>query len=728
MHDLSLDQAQENLRLAMQRRNRLKALREPLLAGEDITARAAEILGEDVGTLLARLAGPEEDSGAGAEHPGAEHPGADVAEETGAEHPGAEEAGEEDAAPAPEGVAPERLDVGLLDRLLKEAAAAVRAARDQIAEVSNIVVRQYALGQPLDWDDECEAQMRAQNTCWNRLVETDGLFRERFVAVSAEDSLTHESEAALTGALLALGKLKDQKKILRQKLALTRRKLAGLRASRASQKEAIETAIADLTAAINVLAGEIADQKKIVQVRSAAAKAARKAARQRRAPEVEAIKAARKAALDAAVKESGLWWCNANAVRRSFDKACERVVSARSSGTAARLNFHRWTGEGRLVNQIIGGMTVDELYAGEHSQVAVLAARTSHLKASQPPAGQRRPDGRRMERRVQRAGETERWPVQRMTLRATVFTVRDGEKSRRKDVHWPILIDWPLPPDVIIKEVAVHRRKLADQTRWTATFLCRQPKAPASAPATETPGKVPRMAIWLNWRRVNDGLRVATIQRADSEEVEYLTLPDDIMAGAWLDAQKSHRDRMHNAIIDKLRALPWHAAPPPLAAEAARWQAIPLKRLAPRHTVRLVMAWRSHADWWPEACAAAEDWRKADKRAWQRIVHRSRRAIGARREIYRIAAKRFAAEAAVIVINKPPLAEQSRQKGHTEYDAAAKERQALRRTAGLSVLRTCLANACEKAGTRLLVRMPKKAPESSDAETARRLLNAPDDA
>ncbi len=89
MHDLSLDQAQENLRLAMQRRNRLKALREPLLAGEDITARAAEILGEDVGTLLARLAGPEEDSGAGAEHPGAEHPGADVAEETGAEHPGA---------------------------------------------------------------------------------------------------------------------------------------------------------------------------------------------------------------------------------------------------------------------------------------------------------------------------------------------------------------------------------------------------------------------------------------------------------------------------------------------------------------------------------------------------------------------------------------------------------------------------------------------------------------
>jgi hypothetical protein len=509
-------------------------------------------------------------------------------------------------------------------------------------DAGDILLRQYVLAPPLDWDDDCERELRLQNDLWNKLVEAERAHRQALIALTVDDPVVQSAEAAVKEALDELDVLKKARAARRS----AKRKKGGTE---------------DLDAAIPAARDH-------VKRRSQAAKEARRTARDKLKPKIEALDTARLAAVKAARKASGLWWGNYNAVCASYERA--RNAALKRSG---ELHFRPYHGEGRITNQIQGGISVAELYAGAHSQVSL----------RQPTQGEwQSPD-------IVPTPGSRRDRVSRMVLTVTIFT-RDRV---RKNVRWPIFLNRPIPDGAVIKEVVIHRRKVSHHARWTATFTCRQPSSSSLTGRRA-------VAVDFGWRRLNDGMRVATVMHDTVHE--FVILPDALVSvHDWLDGQKRHRAAVHDKIIERLRVLPWPAAPPALEAMAQWWSAIPMNRLVPRHTARLVLTWRDLAAWRPEDFAAADAWRRHDKRIWERITHRSNRAQGERLDLYRKAAKHIVDGAGIVILEDFRLDRIARTTDDSLPKNVNATMQRNRAIAGISVLRQWIEIEAGKVGAQI---------------------------
>lgn len=523
-----------------------------------------------------------------------------------------------------------------------------------------VVLRQYVLGDPVGWDSDCEAQMRGQSSLWNKLVEIERDHRRKFFDLTADDPIVAAAEAEAAQAFEEWAALKKER---------AARRSAGRSKRAGNDDDAIRGA------------------KEKLDRKSGEAKSARRRAREKLKPALQALENARYTAVKTAYQTSGLWWGNYNAVVASYNHA--RNAAIKQGG---ELHFHRFIGEGRIVNQIQmnneridktgktiksrPALTVEGLYAGIHAQVKLIAG-NGHLKDTCPEF-ERKADGRR-------ASRVDYGRV----LEATVFS-----RGRvRKNCQWPIAINRPLPAGAAVKEVAIHRRLVANHVRWTATFTLRlQTDIPLANAGLA-------VAVNLGWRRLNDGLRVATIVD-EAGGRDFVRLPEKFLAiNEWLDSQKSYRDTLHSRICDVLRDLPWADAPAPLQSIVQWWCKIPVLRRVPRHTVRIASAWREHAAAWrPDDFAILDQWRRHDKRIWQRIDHRSNRLGRERLDIYRHEAKKLISNAGVIILNKFDIGRMARQKN----DSLPNETESLikrhRMIAAPSVLRQWIVNEAAKAG------------------------------
>jgi hypothetical protein len=319
------------------------------------------------------------------------------------------------------------------------------------------------------------------------------------IALTVDDPVVQSAEAAVKEAL-------DELDVLKKARA----------ARRSANRKKGDTE--DLDAAIPVARDH-------VKRRSQAAKEARRTARDKLKPKIEALNTARLAAVKAARKASGLWWGNYNAVCASYEHA--RNAALKRSG---ELHFRPYHGEGRITNQIQGGITVAKLYAGAHSQVSL----------RQPTQGEwQSPD-------IGPTPGSRRDRVSRMVLTVTIFT-RDRV---RKNVRWPIFLNRPIPDGAVIKEVVIHRLKVSHHVRWTATFTCREPSS------SSLMGKRV-VAVDFGWRRLNDGMRVATVMHDTVHE--FVILPDDLVSvHDWLDeraagrrARQDHREVARPAVAGR---------------------------------------------------------------------------------------------------------------------------------------------------------------------------------
>jgi len=265
------------------------------------------------------------------------------------------------------------------------------------------------------------------------------------------------------------------------------------------------------------------------------------------------------------------------------------------------LKFHRHCtlpGEGmssaRVVNQIQGGMTPDELVAGDSSQAAIV------LEGTQAPL-----------------------------LRATVHR-RDGNRT----VTWPICHnkkERPLPDDARIQEVIITRRAIADSWQWSVSFLLRLPQVLPSVEEATACG------IDLGWRRVNNGLRIATVAHADGSH-EFITLPDIFLRRLDRIAQlDTARDRMAEAARAVIKALAWQEAPEELRPLAMR--ALRTKREEDLHL--LAAAWRRYPLWMPAEVVRLSAWGAQDRKDWQEQAGLRRRIGNARLDLYRCVVKRL---------------------------------------------------------------------------------------
>lgn len=507
---------------------------------------------------------------------------------------------------------------------------------------SHVVTYRYGLLAPLEsgdhaWGEDCEDQLRKQTAFWNILVEIERAYVEAVRAVGlAGNTATARREAAETRvrelreqikarniarrSVKPPDHLEDQLKVAQEELRRARE------AEKVERKRLYEQSDAAL--------------RKIADDRIAQAKTARQAA-----------------------NADGLWWCNANAVVDSFETG--RKAARRMNG---EMRFHRHDGSGRLTNQIINGMTVDELFGGAHSQVRIGPA----------PAGMH-----------DRGGAMARKGRRVLTLTATVYA---RGRAERRLVTWPLIMHRPLPPGSRIQMVTVLRVKRATGWAWYVTITVRTAVVPVSDQKSVA-------AVNLGWRATASGLRVATVlcrAHAGTDDTAHVFLPERLIEGASrAEESRSRRDAMVNLAWQAVSALP-RAGMPEALGEVIRVASM-RRPVRARHLVAVLRAWP--ADWEVEERRALESVLRRDRSAWWVDAHRRNWLRDARRAHYEAEALRLVGDCGTILINQHDMSETARAED-SALPASARHNRVL---AAPHLLRSAISNLARRKGIRLVM-------------------------
>lgn len=501
-----------------------------------------------------------------------------------------------------------------------------------------IIIYQYGLKPPLDWGADCEAEVDRMRALWNRCVEIERTHRAAVFAISEDDERVKALAPQAEALRTELVTAQEQRAKLRQ---ATRGKVS---------TDDLDAIITGLRARYVVIAAQL--------------KEARAAARSASRDRLAALNGARRASVKAARQSSGCFWGNYNAVIASYETARNRA-----SKTNGELRFRSGRQRDyRIVNQIQGG--------GRWNTESALGGQV----IIRPHDLTRRRHGR---------------PRPEYLLSLTIYT----KDRHRRTATWPMILDRPIPSDARIQEVIVTRRNAGRRERWYVSFLCRIPRQPISSSATETSRAC---GIDVGWRRLNNGVRVATIV-GDDDSVSYVTLPEGIIDGLrYADDITSEIDNRVNTCIAHLKAMTWTVVPTVLI------DLLPTILTAPRVTTgilgRLVSDWQRMApQWQPVALADA-------LRDIQFMTARQRERAGlllrlsrARRDYFRKEAVAIMKRYRLIGIEQISIASLARRENNPTPEPARWYRRAAAPGEFLDVLR----HAAVKTGVRLYVHVGK---------------------
>jgi hypothetical protein len=285
--------------------------------------------------------------------------------------------------------------------------------------------------------------------------------------------------------------------------------------------------------------------------------------------------------------------------------------------------FRRWTGEGSVSVQVVGGISVDDLHDENYGRRQVRIA----------PGGSwldnRDPNSRRSQIR------------KRMTLRLRVGTVEGGRDPIWAE--WPMIVHRPLPPGAVVKRVTVMMRKHGPREEWVALLTVQ-----TAPPVAKVDG--PAVGIDIGWRLRPDG----SIRYAYTEDSAGVTrehyMPAHILDGIRkADELRSVRDQH----LDDLR--PWLAGwICEYGSEALRERAPNVGQWkSPARFVALAWWWRGNRfDGDAETFKVLEKWRYRDYHLWQYEANQRTGALRNRREEFRILAARLADHYATAVVEK----------------------------------------------------------------------------
>jgi hypothetical protein len=505
----------------------------------------------------------------------------------------------------------------------------------------DVVVRQYGLLPPTDWGPDCEEELLRMTQLWNDLVQIEAAYRKQYQAMIADApglSAINEEIATL---------LETQKARVAERKAL-----------RTGKPKKFQTP--ELDQMIREVSLEIVRRK---EAAGQLAKAFREQLRDR----LRLLEAKRRTEVKVARQGSGLWWGNYNSVVKAFERG--RHAALRSGG---EMQSKRHDDSGRFTNQIQGGVHITDLFDGRHSQVCLVPLPKEAW--SHPSRGERR-------------------RLQRTFLTATVFT-REGE---RRTVTWPMVMHREIPADCLIKEVVVTRRRVGTRWRWQAVFTCTRPAQIVSPPPFGC-----SVAINVGWRRVPEGIRVATILRKDSAKPEFIVLPESIVGSfSLIDDIRSRRDKQRSEIVSWLKTLDWSDAPEKLKELIAEIWRVPY--VTGGQLASFSIAWRMYQDWCPSEFLRLENWRVEDKKLLLWEANQREKSIGRRRDLYRKVAREIVKDASKLILNDLDIAKMSRLNlalGQSNPLPAAARR--YRTVAAPSQLRNWIQIQARKAGVLLV--------------------------
>jgi len=485
----------------------------------------------------------------------------------------------------------------------------------EIEDSGKVVARQYGLREPLDWNQDVTDELWKANCFWNQLVEIEYVNRETYrQIIASSNTLKTVSDEIAT--------LEKQREELLTERA---KKRSQARSRTKADTRAIDLQLKEIRAALKPLYTTCKELK------------AR--AREEQKPALDALETERREKVKARRQQSGLFWSNYNAVEASY-----KVARIKAMKDGAELRFRRFLGEGRLVNQIQGGMTVEQLFTGQHSQVRIDLS-------------------------------TARGRKQTGTLVITAYTGRyHDNKPFRRTVSFPIVLHRPFPEDALIKSVAVSIRKkpetqlglfkthtIQSRYKYSVTFTCR-------SKAHETTRSGPAAAgVNLGWKQVKEGLRVATTRYHDGTTA-HLVLPQ-----AWLDKMAYVRslqqaldvaaNEMHAKLCEVLKDIPAYN-------ENIQIEGIPTvlhrqlvglrraKKPSARRLLDLFLKLKLQWEVEPNSVACLHDlaveieaWRQKNKRILLEMDNLRDKLLARRKDMYRVYAKRLIDRAGYVVMD-----------------------------------------------------------------------------
>lgn len=463
---------------------------------------------------------------------------------------------------------------------------------------SEVIIRQYGLLNPVDWGPDCEEELLRMTQLWNRLAEIEAVYRDQYRDIIAEAPGLNTANEEITGLSRLL------QGYVAEGVALKggRRKI--------------------LTPELDAKIYDISSR--LAQARRTAGLIA-KAFREQVRDKLRLLEMWRRNEVKLARQRSTLWWGNYNSVIKSFERG--RSAALRTGGEM-QLKHH--DGSGRFTNQIQGGINLNDLFSAVHSQVSVKPLPIDAW--SHPCRGERR-------------------RLQRTSLTVTVFT-QDG---KRRTVTWPMVMHRPIPDDCRIKEVVVTRRKVGTFWRWQVVFTCTK-SVPKLAPQPDGCN----VAVNVGWRRLPEGIRVATVVREGSAKPEFIVLPEAIVSGFKLvNELRSRRSKQKNELVAWLKTIDWSDAPEEIAAYIkAMWQA---PYLTAGRLASLSITWRHHKYWRPYDFARLEEWRSQDKKLLLWEANQREKLICRRQDFYRKATRAIVTYANKLVLNEFDIRKTGRQ-------------------------------------------------------------------
>lgn len=339
--------------------------------------------------------------------------------------------------------------------------------------------------------------------------------------------------------------------------------------------------------------------------------------------------------------------------------------------------FARWTGEGAVSVQLMGGLSVSELYE-QDTQVRIDPVDVDKLQWAE----------RRGDRR--RAGFT--------TLH---LRVGSDEKRRPVFASFPMLQHRAIDPAARIKRVTVSVRRRGATERhgaveeWSCELTAQLPDG-ARLPRATSEGVV---AVDVGWRVIGDELRVAAWASSDGRSGE-LRLPRTREAlGALAKCEEIESGRDKDLDREKTLLAHWMAS-----RDVPEWLRTATSALAQWRSqgrfASLAKAWRERRfDGDEEAFTRIESWRLHDQHLWRWTKDATGAALRRRREVYRVFAANLSRSFSTLLLERFDLRKVA-ERPSLEEDAARQNEtaRANRQRASISELRGALANAFAARG------------------------------
>ncbi len=456
-------------------------------------------------------------------------------------------------------------------------------------------------------------QLALQNRFWNALVEIDNASNEAYQRAIVESDT----------------ELSTIKTDIEKKVAELEKTRSDIKAIRQRTRSATESTVLKLSAA---------DFKTELKDLRAKAKALREKARVEIKPKLDEIEAARREAVKAKRQEfagMGLYWGNYNAVVDSYNRARSAMMKKRAAGKSSQLNFHRFTGEGRLTVQIMNGMSVSDLFSAGSQQLQIDPVPAKAWDESAP-----RSERRRLCRATGRlrVGSEERDPVW---------------------LEFQVVIHRPIPELARIKMAQVSRWKVGNHWRYRLNITVDEPDMRESGTSAKAIG------IDTGWRKFDNGIRVAAWKDSDGGQGELRLDSSYIKIFKRLDGLQSTIDKHFEAI--KARVSEMRQAGVLQGWLAEKTDTILRWRSSQRMSALIACCWESNAEQ-PEDKIYHEllAWRKQYLHLYEWQSNLREKMQLRRRDKFRIFAKWLAENYGTIVIEDFKISNVLR-KGAAEY-------------------------------------------------------------